>query len=177
MLWLFAIVAGLVFGLVTGGKITNLALLRFRWPWLILAAVAARAAVLLTPLNRVDGTQYVYVIALAAIVAWTIAHFKRLPGVWLVTAGTLLNLLVIVANGARMPVAPEAAASLARHGTFGPYAVMGAHTNLNPLGDWIVLYPVPEVYSIGDVAIALGLAVVVFLAARNPNPYSELTPP
>ena len=170
-------VAGLVLGLVSGGKITNLAQVRFRWPWLILAAVAARAAVLLTPLNRVEGAQYVYVIAMAAIVAWTVVHFKRLPGVWLVTAGTLLNLLVILANGAHMPVAPEVAASLARHGTIGPYTVMGAHTNLNLLGDWIVLYPVPEVYSIGDVAIALGLAVVVFLAVRNPSPYSELTPP
>ena len=177
MLWLFAIVAGLVFRLVTGGKITNLARLRFRWPWVILVAIAARAAVVLTPLSRVEGAQYVFVIAIAAIVAWTIAHFNRLPGVWLVTAGTLLNLLVIVANGARMPVAPELAVSLARHGTIGPYTVMGPDTNLNLLGDWIALYPVPEVYSIGDVVIAIGLAVVVFLAVRNLNPYSDLTPP
>jgi len=177
VLWAFAIVAGLVVGLVTGGKIAHLAMLRFRWPWLILAAVAIRAAVLLTPLNRIDGAQYLYVLALAAIVVWTIIHIKRLPGVWLVTAGSALNLLVIVVNGGRMPVAPELAASLARHGTMGQYTVMGGQTNLNLLGDWIVLYPVPEVYSVGDIVIALGLAIVVFLAVRNLNPYSELTPP
>jgi hypothetical protein len=37
---------------------------------------------------------------------------------------------------------------------------------------------VPETYSPGDVLIGLGLAIVVFLAVRNPRPYrSELTPP
>lgn len=177
MLWLFAIALGLVFGLVTGGSIGNLARLRFRWPWVILIAVVVREAVLLTPLNRVDGARFVYVLALAAIVAWTIWHFDRVRGIWLVTAGAALNLLVIVVNGARMPVAPELAASLIRHGNVGQYTVMGSQTQLNLLGDWISLWPSPEAYSPGDVLIALGLAVVVFLAVRNPKPYSGLTPP
>ena len=67
MLWLFAIVLGVVFGLVTGGRIGNLAGLRFRWPWLIIAAVVVRESVVLTPLGRVDGARYAYVLALAAI--------------------------------------------------------------------------------------------------------------
>jgi hypothetical protein len=178
VLWLFAIVLGLVFGLLTGGRIGNLAKLKFRWPWLILAAVVVREAVLLTPLNRVDAARFIYVVALGAIVLWTIAHLGRLPGIWLVTAGAALNLLVIVVNGGRMPVAPEFAASLVRHGNVAQYTVMGPGTNLNVLGDWISLYPVPETYSPGDVLIGLGLAIVVFLAVRNPRPYrSELTPP
>lgn len=178
MLWLFAIVVGVVFGLLTGGRIGNLARLRFRWPWLILAAVVVREAVLLTPLNRVDAARFAYVAALAAIVLWTVLHWERLPGIQLVSAGAALNLLVIVANGGRMPVAPEFAASLVRHGDVGQYTVMGPGTNLNLLGDWISLYPVPETYSLGDVLIGLGLAIVVFLAVRNPRPYrSELTPP
>ena len=168
MLWVFAIVVGLVFGLVTGGRIANLGLLRFRWPWLILAAVAIRAAVLLTPLNRVAGAQYLYVLALVAIMVWTILHIKRLPGIWLVTAGAGLNLLVILVNGARMPVTPELAASLARHGTMGQYIAMGSQTHLNPLADWISLYPVPEVYSPGDVLVALGLAILAFVATATP---------
>ena len=178
MLWLFAIVLGLVFGLLTHGRIGNLARLRFRWPWLILAAVVVREAVLLTPLNRVDAARFIYVAALAAIVLWTIPHFGRLPGIQLITAGAALNLLVILANRARMPVAPEFAPSLVRHGDVAQYTVMGSGTNLNLLGDWISLYPVPETYSPGDVLIAVGLAIVVFLAVRNPRPYrSELTPP
>ena len=169
MLWLFAIVVGLILGLLVGGRIDNLARLRFRWPWLIIAAVVIREAALLTPLNRVDGARYVYVLALAAIIGWTIWHFGRLPGIWLVTAGGALNLLVIVVNGARMPVARELASSLARHGNLGQYTVMGSGTNLNLLGDWISLYPAPEAYSPGDVLIALGLAVLVFVSTATPT--------
>ena len=169
MLWLFAIVIGLVFGLVVGGRIGNLARLRFRWPWLIFAAVVVREAVVLTPLNRVDGARYAYVLALAAIVAWTIWNANRFYGLWLVTAGAALNLVVITVNWGRMPVAPELAGSLVRHGSLGQYTVMGSGTQLNLLGDWISLHPVPEVYSPGDVLIALGLAIVVFVSTATPT--------
>jgi len=178
LIFLAAIVLGAGFGLLTRGRIENLARLQFRWPWLVLAALIVREAILLTPLNSVDGAQYAYLLGLVVIVGWTIWHWRGLRGVWLVTVGGALNVLVIAANGARMPVAPESAGSLNSRGTFGQYTLMGAHTNLNFLGDWIRFYPVPGVFSIGDVIIALGLAIVVFLAVRNPRPYrKELTPP
>jgi hypothetical protein len=166
MLWLLALAIGLVAGLLTGGSITNFARLRFRWPMLVIAAVVVREAVLLTPLNRVDGAQYVYALSLAAIVVWTIPHFKQLPGIWLVTIGGGLNLVVILANGGRMPVAAGLAGRLAQLGHSGQYTLMGSSTQLNTLGDWISFGPIPEVYSPGDVVIALGLAVVAFLGTR-----------
>ena len=157
-----------------------MARLRFRWQWLLVAAVVVREVILLTPLGRYDGARFVYVAALIIILTWTIQHWRLIRGMWLASAGILLNLVVIVANGERMPVAPEVACSLLRHGgSVGQYTVMGGSTRLNLMGDWIALYPVPEAYSIGDVLIALGLAIVVFSAARNPHPYrdKELTPP
>ena len=169
MLWLAAMALGLVAGLVTGGSIDNFARVRFRWPLVVLAAVVIRETVLLTPLNHVDGAQYVYLAALAAIVAWTIWHFDLLPGVWLVSAGGALNLLVIGVNGARMPVAPALAGSLLRRGEIAQYTLMGQRTNLNSLGDWISVPPFPEAYSPGDVVIAAGLALVVFLMTRGPR--------
>jgi hypothetical protein len=179
LLFVAAIVLGLVFALLTGGRLENLARLRFHWPSLLVLAVVVREVVLLTPLGRNDWARYVYVLALLAILGWTIWHWASVRGVWLVSAGIALNLLVIVANTGRMPVAPDLAPSLVRHGTQGQYIVMGASTRLNLLGDWIAQYPVPEAYSPGDVLIAVGLAIVVFSAARNPHPYrdKELTPP
>jgi len=177
LIFLAAIVLGAGFGLLGRGKIENLARLQFRWPWLVLAALIVRGAILLTPLNSVEAARYVYLLGLVVIVAWTIWHWRRLRGIWLVTGGGALNVLVIAANGARMPVAPEAAGSLNSRGTFGQYTLMGANTNLNFLGDWIRFYPTPGVFSVGDVIIALGLAIVVFLAIRNPRPYKELSPP
>jgi len=169
VLWLFAIVLGIVFGLLTGGRVGNLARLKFRWPALVVAAVLAREVVLLTPLNRVEGAQYIYVASLAGIVIWTVGNLERLPAMWLVTAGAAINLIVVSVNAGRMPVAREFAASLLRHGHVGQYVVMGSGTNLNFLGDWIWLYPVPEAYSPGDVLIALGLAIGVFVSTATPG--------
>jgi Family of unknown function (DUF5317) len=171
------IALGLVFGVVTGGHVTNLARLKFRWPLLIVVAILIREALLVTPLSRVDGAQYVYLVALAGIVAWTVWHFDLIRGIWLVSIGAALNLLVIAFNGGHMPVAAEAAGPLIGTGTIGPYTIMGPGTNLSLLGDWIRLYPLNQVYSPGDVLIAIGLAVVTFIAVRNPTAYSELTPP
>ncbi len=179
MLWLLAIVIGLALGLLAGGSLENLVRIRFRWPWLVIAAVFVRELVVLTPLNRVEGTQYVYALSLAAIVAWTAWHFDRLPGVWLVTAGSLSNLVVILANGARMPVAASLVAlvpqrsladELLRHGHLGQYVLMSGSTHLNFLGDWISVTPFTEAFSPGDLLIALGLALVVLVAThRHPD--------
>lgn len=179
MLFVGAILLGLAFGLLTGGRLENVARLRFRWPWLLVGAVAVREVVLLTPLGRSDAGRYVYVAALVAILGWTVWHWPRLRGVWIVSAGIALNLVVIAANSGRMPVAPELAGSLLRRGPIGQYTLMSDYTHLNLLGDWIAIHPVPEAYSPGDVLIAIGLAIVVFSAARNPRPYreKELTPP
>ena len=169
MLWLAAIALGLVVGLVTGGSIDGFSRVRFRWPLVLAGAVVIREAVLLTPLNRIDAMRFVYVVALAAIVVWTIWHFNLLPGVWLVTVGGALNLLVIGVNGARMPVAPALAGSLLARGDIAQYTLMGPGTNLSALGDWISVPPFPEAYSPGDVVIAGGLAVVVFFITRRPT--------
>jgi hypothetical protein len=172
MVWLAAVAIGLVGGLVVGGKIENLVHLRFRWPWFVVAALIVRASVVLTPLNRVDGIQYVYAATLAALVAWTVWQIERIPGIWLVTAGAAINLLVIAANGGRMPVASEIGGSLVQRGQIGQYTLMSQGTHLNWLADWIAL-PGPfqrvlrEAYSPGDLIVALGVALVVLLAMRT----------
>ena len=81
--------------------------------------------------------------------------------------GGLLNLTVIVANGARMPVEAALAGDLLRRGPIGQYVLMGAGTQLNPLADWISIPSTSEVYSPGDLVIAAGLALVAFLVARR----------
>jgi hypothetical protein len=131
-----------------------------------------REAAVLTPLRGVDGIQYVYAVALAALVAWTVWHIPRIAGIWLVSAGGALNLLVIAANGGRMPVAANLAGSLAQRGHLGQYTVMSAGTKLNQLADWIALPgPIgrllPEAYSPGDVVVAVGIGVIVALAMRS----------
>lgn len=177
MIWLGALLVGVVIGLLTGGAVDNFARLKFRWPLVVVVAVVVREVVLLTPTGRIEGAQYVYVLALAAIVAWTILHFDRLPGVWLVTAGGLANLTVILANGGRMPVAAELAGALLQRGHIGQYTLMRPGANLNFLADWISIGPIPEAYSPGDLLIALGIALVVFWGVRPLNAPKQLARP
>jgi hypothetical protein len=172
MLWPLAIAFGLLLGVAGGGNLSNLARLKFRWPLLLVGAVVLRYVVIFSPLSRVQGAQYIYAASLALIVLWTVWHFRRLPGVWLVTAGGLLNLIVVAANSGRMPVAPDLArlqlgGALNQRGTIGQYTLMGPDTHLNGLGDWVSLGPLPEAYSPGDVLIAMGIALVILVAVHR----------
>ena len=180
MLWPLAIAFGVALGLAGGGNLSNLARLKFRWPLLLVAAVALRYVVIFSPLSRVEGAQYVYAASLAVIVLWTVWHLRLLPGVWLVTLGASLNLTVVLANGGRMPVDATLAARqlggiLAQRGHIGQYAVMGPDTHLGFLGDWLSLGPLPEAYSPGDVLIAMGIALVILISLHR-IPDSEVVP-
>jgi hypothetical protein len=171
LLWIAALGLGLVAGLAFRGRIDNLSRLHFRWPWLIVAVLVVRAAVLVTPLRTVDGIQYVYLAALTLLVAWTLWQIELVRGIWLIAVGSVLNLVVIAANAARMPVAPELAGSLVHSGHLGQYSLITPSTNLVWLADRIALpgisRVVPEAYSPGDIVVALGVGVVVALAMRS----------
>ncbi|MEA2654748.1 MAG: hypothetical protein QOI23_113 [Chloroflexota bacterium] len=170
MLLLAALVLGLVAGVLTGGKLANVSNLSFRWPWFVIAALLIREATALSPLAGIEGVQYVYAAALAMLVAWTVWHIRRVRAVWIVAAGALMNLIVVVANGARMPVAAALAGSLVEKGHAGQYVVMGPATNLSWLADWIgVPGGLGGVYSPGDAVVAIGIAGVAFLATRQPD--------
>jgi hypothetical protein len=181
MLWVAAIGFGLLAGFATRGRIENLARLHFRWPWLVVVVLAIRAVAVLTPLRGVDGVQYLYATGLAALVAWALWQVKRIAGIWLIAAGSALNLVVIAANDGRMPVAPELAPFLVQRGHIGQYVVMASGTHLNWLADWISLrvligWGPLEAYSPGDLIIALGIAAVTALAMRSGTGNEETRP-
>ena len=181
MLWIAALALGLIAGFAIHGRLDNLARLRFRWVWLVVVVLVVRGVILLTPIRHVDGVQYLYLAALTALVAWTVWQIELVPGIWLIAAGTALNLVVVTSNGARMPVAPDLAGALVHGGQLGQYTVMTAQTNLGWLADWIALPGpigrlVPEAYSPGDIVVAIGIAVVIALAMRSPAGSIETRP-
>jgi len=105
---------------------------------------------------------------------------RRLLGMAFVGAGSILNAIVIFANGGRMPVDPQALAragivDLAEYlatGHSGTHGLMTAGTRLRWLGDvWAM--PAwsfrPAAFSIGDVLIALGICLVVLRLMGAPR--------
>jgi hypothetical protein len=177
LLILGPIVAGVLVALAMGGRLANWAEVRFRWPWVVVVALLIRFGVAGTPLGRVDWLRYVYVASLVALIAWTLWHVDRLPGVWLVSLGSAMNLVVISANDFRMPVVAAAAGRLVEAGHHGQYAVMDSSTRLPWLADWLFPGVLGAVYSPGDVVIGVGLGVLAFAVTRkSPESRAKLDP-
>ena len=167
MLVLIPLVLGVGAGIATGGKLERWAEVRLRWPWLVIAALLVREAVALTPLSRIPAMRFVYVAFLVVLIGWTLWHAARVPGIWIIALGALMNLVVIAANDFRMPVVPAFAGGLTKLGSAGQYVLMGPDTRLSFMGDWIgIAGGALGVYSLGDAAIAVGVGVASFAITR-----------
>ena len=172
MFILYAIPAGILAGLLAGGRLDGLANLRFRWAPLAIAGLLAQVVLFALP----QGAELaaigpaVYVGSTAAVLVALLVNV-RLPGLSIVAAGAASNLLAIVANGGAMPVRAEtlAAAGLDPHDGFSN-SVVTTTPNLEPLTDVFAIpagVPLANVFSIGDALIAIGIAVAIAVAMRR----------
>lgn len=171
MLLLYAVAIGLIGGLITGGKLSNLANITVRfWPVALLGLVF-QVVLFSSPLAEVVGRlgPSLYVASTALVLAALIFNLRQ-PGFWLITLGAFLNFLVITANGGQMPASPDALAVLTGtpalpHDNFSNSVVAAPGTPLWFLGDIFVLprpIPLANVFSIGDVLIGAGGAAFIF---------------
>jgi Family of unknown function (DUF5317) len=172
---LYAVLAGLLIGLLTGGSAGRLGDLRFRWGPLIALGMAIQVLLFSSPLGDALGPAAppVYV---ASNVAVLIAVWRNLaiPGLPLVLLGGLSNLVVIVANRGYMPVSPDAAAAMGRTAGAGytnsrlvEGVVLEPLTDLFAMPTWI---PMANVFSIGDVLIGVGAAIAIVAAMHGRAP-------
>ena len=174
MFILYAIPVGLLIGLLRGGRLGNLGDLRFEWGWLALAGLAVQVALFSPPIGSVVGeaTPIVYVASTLLVLAAVLRN-RRLPGLKLVAAGAISNLVAIVANGGYMPADPGALA-LAGMDPASEYSnsivtnqpVLAPLTDIFGMPDWM---PFANVFSIGDVLIGAGIVVAIAAGmARQP---------
>ena len=171
MFILYGLIAGLIGGFALGGRLENLAGVRFRWAPLALLALAIQLA-LFSPLadglpSEIRRLAYV---ASTALVGVVVLANLRLAGVPLIAVGAGLNLLAIVANGGAMPASSSALATLGLGVGGNTNSVVVADPALAPLTDVFALpawLPLANVFSVGDVLIGIGLAVAVATAMRK----------
>jgi MFS family permease len=148
------------------GRLSALAEVRFRALWVVVTAVGVQVAITTLFPGGTPGFHRVAHIASYFLAAWFVVANRRIPGLWLVAVGGGLNLLAISVNGGVMPVLPAAAATagLAGGGAgFHNSAVLVA-PNLVFLGDIFALppgFPLHNVFSVGDICIALGVLVAL----------------
>ncbi|MBE3589551.1 MAG: DUF5317 domain-containing protein [Firmicutes bacterium] len=175
MIFVWALLAAVLVGLLRGGRVGRFADLDVRHWGLILLGFAGRFF-----LHWAGYAGWGWVAPWAAWIhaasylclLYALGANLRLPYFSLVWLGTLANFAVIALNGARMPVARQAleatgqgaqAAFLQGAGDY-MHTLMAPATRLWWLGDWLYLpppFPRPTAFSPGDALVALGLFLFV----------------
>ena len=185
MLMLYSIAAGLLLGRLLGGRVRNLEHVRFVWWQLALAGLMVQAVIFFTPVQGVMGTvgPVIYVVSTIAVLVALLRNL-RLPGLGIIAAGAVLNLIPILANGGYMPSSPEVWLALTGVAAvpvegYSNVALIGPGTWFPFLGD-VFMFPRPlpmaTAFSLGDAVIALGAVVFLVTAMRSPAPDAAETP-
>lgn len=178
---------GLAVGLLRGGRLDNLLNHPFRHLWLVLLPFALRGAIYFLPASPGPRSPWLSIVVQAvAYGSLLVLVFinRSVKGVPLIGLGIVSNFLAIMFNNGRMPVSPE---GLARIG--GPELVEAVARDTSfthQLADetvrlyWLTdiwplprPFPLPTVFSIGDVLIALGAFVLLqhLMQPRRTSPY------
>ncbi len=175
MFVIYAVPLGLLAGRLLGGRLAGLATMRFRWAWLAIGGLAAQVILFGGAVDRLIGAAgpALYVASTVVVLIAVLANL-RLPGLPLVALGAASNLAAILANGGSMPADPGAyaLAGLERGGGFSN-SVVTETPALPPLTDIYALpdaFPFANVFSIGDVLIAVGIAVAIAAGMRRARP-------
>ena len=176
MFVLLAIPIGVIVGYLIGGRLERLQQIRFEWGWLAAAGLAVQILLFSTPVA--DGLspgvgEAIYVASTGAVL---VAVWRNLavPGLAVVAIGAISNLAAIVANVGVMPTTREALATagLAPDDAFSNSAVL-EDPALAPLTDIFAIpagLPFANVFSIGDVLIALGIVATIAIGMRRGDP-------
>jgi hypothetical protein len=180
MVFLDVGVLALGVGLLVGGRFANLANTRIRLRWLAFAAIGLQVLAFpsellpwSTPTPLAKG---LWLVSYALLIALLVAN-RTLTGAPIIGAGLLCNLVAILANGGLMPVRRAALAETGRDYHVHNNSIQLGHPHLAFLVDrwgaphWL---PLANVYSIGDLVIALGTFVAIVAAMRRETAAPEL---
>jgi Family of unknown function (DUF5317) len=173
---LLAVPIGVVIGFLIGGRLERLSQIRFEWGWLALAGLGVQIVLFSTSLAEGLSPGVGEAIYVASTGAVLIAVWRNLavPGLALVAVGAISNLAAVVANVGVMPTTAEALATagLRPDDAFSNSAVL-EDPSLAPLTDIFAIpagLPFANVFSIGDVLIAVGIIVTIAIGMRRGDP-------
>ena len=161
MLILVLCIVALASPALFGGKLSRLALVRFRGWWILVAALLSQ--VLIIEIFPDADRAFLEAVHMATYVAAGIfvAINWRVPGLLIIAAGGAMNGITIGLNGGQLPASKEALKMAGIDVTKGDFVNSGvlADPVLPLLGDifvWPEPFPFANVYSFGDVLIVLG---------------------
>jgi hypothetical protein len=147
------------------GEISRLALLRFRATRLILITFALQYLIM----NVVQGPYWALAVTHVATYVGMLTFMwlnRKIPGMLILFAGTFSNGFTIALNGGRLPAKASALAKSGVQIDYDYFTNTGpvAHAKLAFLGDIFYIpanWPMANIFSIGDIIIALGAAYCI----------------
>ena len=171
MFILYALPVGFVLGLLLGGRASGLASIHFRWAILAVLGFAVQVVLFSERVSAAvgDAGPPIYVLSTGLVLVAVLRNLA-IRGMAVVALGATSNLVAIVANGGYMPADPAAAAEFGRgaQAAYSNSRIIEAPA-LAPLTDVIALprwLPFTNIVSVGDVLIAVGIAIVIAAAMR-----------
>jgi MFS family permease len=166
MLLAFCLICAVVTVPLAGGRFRRIADLRLRRTWVVAAALAIQVLIVsVVPTADPVLLACLHLLSYALAGVFLVAN-RHIPGWWLIGLGGVLNLAAIAANNGVMPASASAAATaglLDAPGQFANSSVV-ADPNFAWLGDVFALpasWPLHNVFSIGDICLALGAAIAL----------------
>jgi hypothetical protein len=169
---LYAVVAGLLIGLLIRGRLSGLARLEFDWAPLIALGMAIQLALFSDPVASSVGSAGppIYVGSTLLVLAAVCRNWS-ITGLPVVAIGAASNLAAIVANGGYMPASAAALAAQGRdapsvysNSSYVAEPVLAPLTDIFAMPTWI---PFANVFSIGDILIAAGIAMAIVVAMKR----------
>ena len=172
MVFLNFVAAGLLIGVLLGGRISALGHLRIRSWWLAYLAIALQLVAFpsgVLPWSTADRVASILWVASYAALGALVVRNVRIPGLAVVGIGQLCNLVAIAVNGGHMPVTRGALDAAGLSYELRNNSISLADPHLAALVDrWAVpgWIPFGNVYSIGDVVIGLGIVAAIVIGMR-----------
>jgi hypothetical protein len=169
MFLLYAVLIGVVLGVVLGGRPDGVSRLEIRWSRVIMAGLLVQIVLFAGPVTERIGALGVpiYVGSTVAVIAAIVVN-RAIRGMAVIALGAASNLAAILANGGYMPADPGAMAALGKVDPTGySNSAVLADPVLAPLTDIFALppwLPFANVFSVGDVAIGVGVVIVLVTA-------------
>lgn len=154
-----------------GGRYAGLASMQLRGTWLIVVALAIQVTIIsVLDLDAPIVSQSMHIFTYVLAGAYLLSN-RTIPRIWVVALGWFCNFMAITANGGVMPTSIAAARAVGREASDSfENSAPTSSAHLAFLGDTIATpshLPLANVVSIGDLALMVGLTLVLIKASRT----------
>lgn len=170
-----SMVVSIFFGKIRGGKFSRLSNIKFKNVWVFILALIIQAAIVLFGVNGNEYVlKYIRELNIASYVLLFIGIIINIEQrtLLIVLLGMIMNIFVMFSNGWRTPISIDGLilagyselAEITLSGKLAFYAPLDAASKYGLLGKIITIPPpyfFPQVLSIGDIFISMGLFLFV----------------